>query len=361
MRIIISGGGSGGHVFPAIAIANALKRKRPDVELLFVGANGKIEMEKVPKAGYKIEGLDVVGFHRKRMWRNIGFPLKLFKSMRKAKKIIERFGPDVVVGVGGFASGPVLKQAQRRGIATLIQEQNSYPGVTNKLLAKNARKICVAYDKMDRFFPKEKLVLTGNPVRMDLVLDEQDLPAAYNYYKINSDKRTTLIIGGSLGARSLNEAIKNSFAFLEERSDIQFIWQVGKLYYDEYKSCRSANLPNVHVHAFIDRMDFAYGVADVLICRAGALTIAELAMLQKAAVLVPSPNVSEDHQTKNAMALVDKEAAVLLKDDALEGWEELVVSVLDDAERQKTLKKNIVAFGKPNAADNIADIILDLV
>ncbi len=361
MRIIISGGGTGGHVFPAIAIADAMKRKDPNVELLFVGANGKLEMEKVPKAGYNIEGLDVVGFHRKRMWRNIGFPFKLFKSLRKAKTIIEKFRPDVVVGVGGYASGPVLKQAQRMGIATVIQEQNSYPGVTNKLLAKQANKICVAYDNMERFFPKEKLVLTGNPVRMDLAIDESDLPAAYKYYKINSDKRTTLIIGGSLGAKSLNEAMKNSFAFLEERSDIQFIWQVGKLYYDTYKSCRSASLSNVHIHAFIDRMDFAYGVADVLICRAGALTIAELAMLQKAAILVPSPNVSEDHQTKNAMALVEKEAAVLLNDTALGKWEEMIVSILDDTEKQKVLKKNIEMFGKPNAANTIADIIIDLV
>jgi len=361
MRIIISGGGTGGHVFPAIAIADALKRKLPDAELLFVGANGKLEMEKVPKAGYKIEGLDVVGFHRQRMWRNIGFPFKLFKSLRKAKTIIDRFGPDVVVGVGGYASGPVLKQAQRMGIPTLIQEQNSYPGVTNKLLAKKAEKICVAYDKMERYFPKNKIVLTGNPVRMDLAIDEQDFPEAYKYYKINSNKRTTLIIGGSLGARSLNEAIKNSFDFLEKRSDIEFIWQVGKLYYEKYKTCRSANLPNVHIYPFIDRMDFAYAVADVLICRAGALTIAELAMLQKAAVLVPSPNVSEDHQTKNAMALVEKNAAILLKDDQLESWEETIAQVLDDEKMRTKLKENIKQIGVPNAADRIAEIIIDLV
>ncbi len=361
MRIIISGGGTGGHVFPAIAIANAIKRKHPDAELLFVGANGKLEMEKVPKAGYNIEGLDVVGFHRKRMWRNFGFPYKLWKSLRKAKTIIERFRPDVVVGVGGYASGPVLKQAQRMGIATLIQEQNSYPGVTNKLLAKKAKSICVAYDNMERYFPKEKIVLTGNPVRMDLVMDEQDLPEAYKYYKINSNKRTTLIIGGSLGARSLNEAIRNSFVFLDERSDIQFIWQVGKLYYDEYKTCRSANLSNVHIYPFIDRMDFAYAVADVLICRAGALTIAELAMLKKAAVLVPSPNVSEDHQTKNAMALVKKGAAILLKDDELKNWEKVLIEVLENEKTLKNMKRNIGEIGLPNAASKIADLIVDLV
>ena len=359
MKVIISGGGTGGHVYPAIAIADAIKKIDPKAQILFVGAKGKLEMEKVPKAGYEILGLDVVGFHRKKIWRNIGFPYKLYKSMRKAKKIIDNFGPDVVIGVGGYASGPVVKQAQRKGITTVLQEQNSYPGITNRMLAKRANIICVAYNNMEDYFPKDKLVFTGNPVRTDLEIEDNDV--AYAHYNLISNKRTTLIIGGSLGAKSLNEAIKDSFAFMERQSDVQFVWQVGKLYYENYKDCRSALLPNVHIHAFIDRMDYAYAVADVIICRAGALTIAELAMLKKAAILVPSPNVSEDHQTKNAMALVNENAAMLLKDDSLENWGNVVMQLLDDDKKREKLKTNIQSFGKPHAAAKIASLVLNLV
>jgi len=361
MKVIISGGGTGGHVYPAIAIANALKKKLPSVEILFVGANGKLEMEKVPRAGYKIEGLDVVGFHRKKLWRNIGFPWKLYKSLRRAKKIIDNFGPDIVVGVGGYASGPVLKQAQRKNIPTVIQEQNSYPGITNKLLGKHASLICVAYDHMERFFPKDKIVITGNPVRTDLVVAEEKISTAYTYFNLDSNEQTTLIFGGSLGARSLNNAVHNSFDFLKKNADTQFIWQVGSLYYEEFVETQTAQLSNVQVKAFIDRMDYAYAVADTVVCRAGALTISELALVAKPAILIPSPNVSEDHQTKNAQALEKIDAAVLVRDDEIHKWESELKDLLTDKEKRKRLSKHIKKYSKPDAAEQIADMVYNLV
>ena len=345
MKIIISGGGSGGHIYPAIAIANALKEKGVK-DILFVGAEGKIEMEKVPKAGYEIKGLWISGFHRQRKWRNILFPLKLISSLWKAKKIIDKFRPDVVVGVGGFASGPVLKMAQRKNIPTLIQEQNSYPGVTNKLLAKDAQTICVAYDNMDKYFDKEKIVMTGNPVRKDLLQLDGLRNEAYSYFDLDQNKKTILIFGGSLGAKSINEAVQFQKDYVKDLSDVQLLWQVGKIYFDQYKDSDMAQLSNVKVMPFIDRMDLAYSSADVIICRAGALTISEISMTGKPSVFVPSPNVAEDHQTKNAKALTDKNAAWLVSDKEAKGkMVKDAVRLLNDTPAQERLSKNLKRYG----------------
>ena len=361
MKIIISGGGSGGHIFPAIAIANALSEKGVK-DILFVGANGKIEMEKVPKAGYKIEGLNISGFHRRQMSRNLKFPFKLIGSLLKAKKIIDKFNPDVVVGVGGFASGPVLKIAQLKGIPTLIQEQNSYPGITNKLLAGKADKICVAYEHMDNFFKKEKIMLTGNPVRKDLTNVEELRSEAYQHFDLDQNKKTLFIFGGSLGARSINNAIYNWKDTIQSFENIQLIWQVGKLYHDEFKNSELANCPHVKVLPFIDRMDLAYSAADVVICRAGALTISELAIVGKPAIFIPSPNVAEDHQTKNAQALSEKGAAYLIKDvDAKEKVIPQAIKLLEDKEAQRSLSLNLKAMAKPEARETIAEEIIKLI
>jgi len=361
MKIIISGGGSGGHIYPAIAIANALKEKGVE-DILFVGAKDKIEMDKVPKAGYPIEGLWISGFHRQRKWRNITFPLKLVSSLWKAKKIIDKFKPDVVVGVGGFASGPVLKLAQMKNIPTLIQEQNSYPGITNKLLAKNATRICVAYDNMTNYFEKEKIRITGNPVRKDLLNLDGLKNEAISYFDLDQNKKTLLIFGGSLGARSINEAIAHQSELIQNLKDVQLLWQVGKIYYDEYKDSSISSLTNVKILPFIDRMDLAYSAADVIICRAGALTISEISLVGKPSVFVPSPNVAEDHQTKNAQALTDKNAAVLVADkDANEKMLPRAVELLNDIESQKSLRENLLKLGKPDARDIIAEEILKLV
>ena len=318
VKIIISGGGTGGHVFPAIAIADAIKKINPEADILFVGAKDKIEMEKVPKAGYPIKGLWISGFHRKLTLRNLMFPFKLISSLVKAGYIIRSFMPQVAVGVGGFASGPVLDMATRMGIRTLIQEQNSYAGVTNRLLAKKVNRICVAYDRMEKYFPAEKLVLTGNPVRSDLKVAPADRAKAYEYYGFDPNKRTICVFGGSLGAKSINEAMAANAKLLAQHPEVQVLWQAGKLYLDRFRNCATANLPNVQIRDFIDRMDLAYAMADLVICRAGALTIAELCLLGQPAMLIPSPNVAEDHQSKNALALVDKEAAVLLPDQDAE-------------------------------------------
>ena len=292
-KIIISGGGSGGHVFPAIAIANALKALQPDIELLFVGAKDKLEMEKVPKAGYPIEGLWISGFHRKLTLRNLLFPFKLISSLWKSWRILKRFQPDVVVGVGGFASGPVLEIASRMNIPTLIQEQNSFPGMTNRLLAKKVDKICVAYEQMERYFPKDKLLQTGNPVRQDIVKGEDQKAAAFTHFEMDASKPLIFLFGGSLGAKSMNEAVAASTEVLAAYPDVQLLWQAGSLYYERFKDSATAQLPNVKLQAFVDRMDLAYVMADVSICRAGAMTIAELAMVGMPAILVPSPNVAE--------------------------------------------------------------------
>ena len=361
MRIIISGGGSGGHVYPAIAIANALKAKGVE-EILFVGAKGKIEMEKVPAAGYPIKGLWISGLHRRKKMRNISFPFKLISSLIKAKTIIESFKPDVVVGVGGFASGPVLKVAQMKSIPTLIQEQNSYPGITNKLLAKEAKKICVAYPGMSRFFSEDKIIFTGNPVRKDLMGVDEHRDEALSYFGLDPNKKTILIFGGSLGAQSINEAIDHNSEQIESLQDVQFLWQVGKVYYDRFKESRLANCDHVNIRPFIDRMDLAYAMADTIICRAGALTISELSLVSRPAVFVPSPNVAEDHQTKNAKSLVDNEAAVMVHDNEVrEKLLDRALELLRDTETQKRLSENIRRMAMPDASDTIAEEIIKLI
>lgn len=362
LKIIISGGGSGGHVFPALAIANALKKEHPDTNFLFVGAEDKIEMEKVPKAGYEIVGLWISGFHRKLTKRNLMFPIKLIASLWKAGRILNRFKPDVVVGVGGFASGPVLEMATRKNYPCLIQEQNSYPGLTNKLLAKKVDKICVAYDGLERFFPSEKIVKTGNPVRKDFLQAEIDKKEAYNYFGLEPSRKTIFIFGGSLGAQSINEAVADNALLLKKHPEVQVLWQVGKFYYERFQDGETALLPNVQIRSFVDRMDLAYAIADVIICRAGALTIAELCLVGKAAIFIPSPNVAEDHQTANAKALSGKDAAILIKDsEAKQLIIKKALEVLDDEVLRERLGQNIRQLAVTDAAERIATEVLQLV
>lgn len=361
MRAIISGGGSGGHVFPAIAIANEIKRMEPSAEILFVGAKGKIEMEKVPKAGYPIEGLWISGIDRKLTKRNLAFPFKLMSSLFKANAIINKFDPDVAIGVGGFASGPLLYMAAKKDIPTLIQEQNSYAGITNKLLAKEVDRICVAYEGMDKFFDKSKIVYTGNPVRKEIFDHDLTKESAKAKMDLDQSKKTVLVFGGSLGARTLNDAIANMYEMITAHTDVQWIWQVGKLYYEEFLQHPAAQLENVKMMAFIEDMTAAYMAADVVVCRAGALTISELQLVGKPAILVPSPNVAEDHQTKNAMALVEKDAAILVKDSEAKGQlVKEVLELLDDDIRQKELSSAILQLGIKNAARKIAEEIFEI-
>jgi UDP-N-acetylglucosamine--N-acetylmuramyl-(pentapeptide) pyrophosphoryl-undecaprenol N-acetylglucosamine transferase len=361
MRVIISGGGTGGHVFPAIAIANEIKKQNPDAKFLFVGAEGKLEMDRVPKAGYPIVGLPIQGFHRKLTLRNLAFPFKLFQSMWKARRVVKKFNPDVAVGVGGYASGPTLQMAAANGIPTLVQEQNSYAGVTNKILGRKVDKICVAYDGMEKFFPFEKIIFTGNPVRREIFENDITTSGAKVKLGLVVGNKTILVFGGSLGARALNESIESGAELLRQHSEINVIWQVGKLYYEDYKNSEVAKMPNVTVLPFIEDMASAYKAADLVVCRAGALTISELSLVVKAAILVPSPNVAEDHQTQNAMALVNKGAAKMVRD--VEGKEKLVKTMLElikNDEERKQLEDNIRYFGKPNAAEEIAIIIKSL-
>lgn len=364
MKIIISAGGTGGHIFPAIAVADELRRQDPSVQILFVGAEGKMEMERVPKAGYAIEGLWIAGLQRrltaKNLWLNLQLPFKLLSSMLKVRRILKTFKPDVAVGFGGFASGPTLKAAASMGIPTILQEQNSYAGVTNKLLAQKAAKICVAYDGLDKFFPSEKLILTGNPVRADILDIKSKYTEGAQYFGLDKNKKTIAILGGSLGAKALNLAMEVNAALIESQSNIQVLWQCGRLYEDDFKDGKAAKLSNVQMRPFIDRMDLAYAVADVIIARAGALTISELCLAGTPSVLVPSPNVAEDHQTKNAMALVNKNAAVLVRDK--EASEKMIVSALDIINNQEliqSLSKNILALAKPNAAKDIAKVVVE--
>ena len=355
LKVMITGGGTGGHVFPAIAIADAIKKALPETEFLFVGALGKMEMERVPKAGYPIEGLNVAGFQRNMSLRNLSFPFKLLSSMVKARRIVEKFGPDVVIGTGGYASGPVMRSAQRMDIPTLIQEQNSYAGVTNKLLGKRAGKICVAYDHMEAFFPAERIVFTGNPVRSDILDLDGKREEGLAYYGLDASKKTVVVIGGSLGARTLNNAMLENTAFFEKYDGIQVLWQCGKFYELQYAECETARLPNIHLRAFIDRMDLLYAAADVVISRAGALSISELCLVGKPAILVPSPNVAEDHQTKNALALVEKGAARLVRDaEASEKMLQEALLVLENEALSFSLSESIRQMGRPNAADAIA-------
>lgn len=362
LRIIISGGGTGGHIFPAVSIANALKAKRPDAHILFVGALGRMEMQRVPAAGYDIVGLPVCGFDRKHLWRNIAVLWKLAKSQLKARRIIKEFRPQVAVGVGGYASGPTLKVAGMMGIPTLIQEQNSYAGVTNKLLAQKAEKICVAYEGMERFFPAGKIIMTGNPVRQDLLDRQTDRNEAVRSFGLDPEKKTILIIGGSLGARTINQCVLSHLDLIRS-SGVQFIWQTGKIYIDDARRrvAEAGELPMLHVTDFISRMDLAYSAADLVISRAGAGSISEFCLLRKPVVLVPSPNVAEDHQTKNALTLVDKGAALYVKDS--EAQEKMLATAIDavnDAPRLRTLSENIAKLAFYNSADRIADEVLAL-
>lgn len=359
LRIIVSGGGTGGHIFPAISIANAVRERWPDSKILFVGAEGRMEMERVPAAGYRIIGLPVVGFDRKNLLKNISVLFKLLKSVRAANKIIADFRPDIAVGVGGYASGPILKAASSKGIPTLLQEQNSYAGVTNKMLAEKASTICVAYEGMERFFPKEKIVLTGNPCRQDLSISEENRRQGYEFFHLDPSRKTILMIGGSLGARTLNSSLVTALPDIE-RSDVQVIWQCGKYYYEDMSRLeREGRLPaNVRLYDFVSRMDYAYSVADLVISRAGAGSISELCLLQKPVILVPSPNVAEDHQTKNALALVRKDAAVMISDaDAPSKLFATGLSLVHDDERLKAMSMNIGRLAQRDSARRIVDEI----
>ena len=360
-KFIISGGGTGGHIFPALSIAEGLKARYPDSDILFVGAEGKMEMEKVPALGYRITGLPVAGFHRGELWRNILFLPKLMRSLMKARKVVKEFGPDVVVGVGGYASGPVLYEAKKLGIPTVLQEQNSYAGVTNKLLGKRANKICVAYDKMERFFPAGKIVLTGNPVRRGLQFLTYGSEEANNYFGVNADSPVILVLGGSLGARTINQSMLAGLDIIL-KSKVQVIWQTGKYYYHDIKAKLEANpVPNIRLMEFITRMDLAYSIADVVISRAGAGTISELCLVGKPSILVPSPNVAEDHQTHNAMSLVEKEAAVLVRDsESVSNLVREAIDLVNDKNRCEILSVNIRKLATPNATEDIVDVISTL-
>lgn len=361
-RVIISGGGTGGHVFPAIAIANAIKSLRPDAKIHFVGAIGRMEMEKVPEAGYTIEGLPISGLRRSLSTRNLSFPFKLIRSLLRSRRILKEFKAQVAVGVGGYASGPLLYMASKKGIPCLIQEQNSYPGITNKLLAKRVKRICVAYDQMERFFPKEKIMLTGNPVRAEVVNLQGKAPRAYEHFDLSPEKKTILVVGGSLGARSINFSIaKNLEKFAE--AGLQLIWQCGKNYYSEgVKRSQEFKDRGIRCFQFIKEMDYAYAAADIVISRAGAIAVSELCCVAKPVILVPSPNVAEDHQTKNAMALVNQEAALMVKDSELDHklWP-LLSEILEDEQKQNKLSEKIQLLAKTNAADIIAKEVLSFI
>ena len=354
-KFIISGGGTGGHIYPAVAIANELKAQFPDATFLFVGAKDKMEMQKVPQAGYKIEGLWIAGLQRKITVQNAMFPIKLASSLLKSFFILKRFKPDVVIGTGGFASGAVLKVASMLGIPTVIQEQNSYPGITNKLLAKKANSICVAYENLERFFPKEKLHFTGNPVRQDLMEVASKKEEAIAHFKLDASKKTLLILGGSLGARRINQLIEKELDFLLQL-DFQIIWQCGKHYLNEYSKYNETE--NVQVTAFIDRMDLVYAAADVVISRSGASSVSELCIVGKPTIFIPSPNVSEDHQTKNAKAIVERGAAILIKESNLDDEFKIVFeAIVKDQGKLQNLTENIKKLAKPNATKAIVEEI----
>ena len=361
-RILIGGGGTGGHVFPAIAIADALRAGYPQTEFLFVGARGRLEMEKVPEAGYTIEGLPVAGFQRRLTLKNLSFFFKLASSMILSRRIVRRFKPHVAVGVGGYASGPILKAAARRGIPILIQEQNSYAGVTNRLLAKSARAICVAYEKMDRYFPADRIVLTGNPIRQHLFSQSRDRGKDLEEFGLEDGKKVCLVVGGSLGARTLNQSLVDGLNKLD-REDLQLIWQCGKLYHSEVEALvEKSGLKNIAVRPFIAKMDRAYGAADVIISRAGAITISELCVIGKPVILVPSPNVAEDHQARNAEALVSCTAAMMIPDrEAVEKLVDTMLDLMDDENRQQQLSNNIKQLGITDAAERIAAEVTKLI
>ncbi len=366
LRIIISGGGTGGHIFPAISIANAIRELEPDTDILFVGAEGRMEMQRVPDAGYRIIGLPVAGFDRKKLWKNFGVLWKLLVSQFRARKIIRDFRPQAAVGVGGYASGPTLKTAASMGIPTLIQEQNSYAGVTNKLLARKARKICVAYEGMERFFPADKILLTGNPVRQELLYTTVGRAEAIRSFGLDADRKVILILGGSLGARTINDTFASQLALIAS-SDIQFIWQTGKIYYPDIRETvrnreeQEGKISNLYVSDFIKDMAQAYAAADLVISRAGAGSISEFCLLHKAVILVPSPNVAEDHQTKNAMALVHKEAAICVKDaEARDSLLETALATIRDDKKLESLRRHIATLALPDSARVIAQEVIAL-
>lgn len=363
LRVIISGGGTGGHIFPAVSIANAIREKRPDAKILFVGAEGRMEMQRVPAAGYEIKGLPIAGFNRKSLLKNIPVLFKIMKSRNMARQIIKEFRPQVAVGVGGYASGPTLNVAAAMGIPTLIQEQNSYAGVTNKLLAKKAKRICVAYDGMERFFPKESILFTGNPVRQNLLEATLAKEDAVRAFGLVPGKQTILVVGGSLGARTLNESILGNLPLVRQQTKVQFIWQTGSYYSNEIKAEleRRGCPDNLIVTDFISDMRQAYAAADLVISRAGAGSISEFCLLAKPVILVPSPNVAEDHQTKNALALVQKEAALYVTDaEARRTLLPLAINTVDNHDKLEALSRNILQLARPNAASDIADEVIRL-
>jgi UDP-N-acetylglucosamine--N-acetylmuramyl-(pentapeptide) pyrophosphoryl-undecaprenol N-acetylglucosamine transferase len=372
-KFILSGGGTGGHIYPAVAIANELKSRFPDAEFLFVGAKDKMEMQKVPQAGYAIKGLWIAGLQRKLTLQNAMFPFKLIDSLWKSRNIIKKFKPNVVIGTGGFASGPLLKMANMMHIPTVIQEQNSFPGITNKLLSKKANKICVAYENLERFFPKEKMILTGNPVRQDLIDIESKREEAIQYFNLDANKKTLLVLGGSLGARRVNQLIEKELKKIVDQN-VQVIWQCGKLYFEEYKKYDSdfqqalthnpqpRTSKKVQVLAFIDRMDLVYAAADIVISRAGASSVSELCIVGKPVIFIPSPNVAEDHQTKNAQSIVDKKGAIMIKESELDSEFSLVFEALiNDKGKQEQLSKNSKHLALPNATKQIVDEIVSLI
>ncbi len=354
VNILLSGGGTGGHIYPAIAIADELKKRYPNANFLFVGASDRMEMEKVPQAGYKIEGLNISGIQRSLSAKNLAFPFKLIQSLYRANKIIKKFRPKVVIGTGGFASGPTLFMANKKKIPSIIQEQNSFPGITNKLLAKKVKKICVAYDGLEDFFPKEKIIKTGNPVRQDLLEISDKRKEAIRFFKLDENKKTLVVLGGSLGARVINQTIEKYLNNILV-NNVQIIWQTGKLYIDEYEKYNKTE--GVHVYEFIQKMDLLYAASDIIISRAGAGTISELCIVGKPIIFIPSPNVAEDHQTKNALAITSNDAALMLKENELEKFQTTFNELINDVEKQKLLSHNIKKMALPNATKHIVDEI----
>tara|TARA_B110001469_G_scaffold104242_1_gene103062 strand:+ start:802 stop:1896 length:1095 start_codon:yes stop_codon:yes gene_type:complete len=354
INILISGGGTGGHIYPAIAIANELKLRYPDAKFLFVGAKDKMEMEKVPQAGYEIKGLWIAGIQRRITFKNLLFPFKLLSSLLKARRIIKQFKPNIAIGTGGFASGPTLLVACLKKIPTIIQEQNSYPGITNKLLSKKVNKICVAYDHLERFFPAAKILKTGNPVRQDLLLIHTKRDDSFSFFNLNKNKKTVLVLGGSLGARRMNELIESQLDFFNKQN-LQVIWQCGKLYNDR---CQKYNdLAHVQVHPFINQMGMAYAASDFIISRAGASSVSELCIVGKPVIFIPSPNVAEDHQTKNAKSIVDHHAAILIKESELDSFAVVFETLLKDQGKQQSVSENIKALAQPSATTDIVNEI----
>ena len=358
VNILLSGGGTGGHIYPAVAIANELKARHPEAEFLFVGANGRMEMEKIPQLGYNIEGLNISGIQRSLSLKNLTFPFKLIQSLFRAGKILKKFKPNVVIGTGGYASGPTLYMASLKKIPSLIQEQNSYPGITNKLLAPKAEKICVAYDGLEKYFPKDRMIKTGNPVRQDLLDIESKREEALKHFGLDSNRTIVAIIGGSLGAKKINETIASHLDSLLEQG-LQVLWQTGKLYFDRFEELGKKD--GVSMHAFIQRMDLFYSAADVLISRAGAGTISELCIVGKPVLFIPSPNVAEDHQTKNAMSVVEKDAALMIRESELDSFGEILQGMVTDSEKRSELSKNIKKLALPDATHRIADEVEKIV